>query len=144
MRPSARTTPCLGHTQQIARKSCNGTSLRLLLAAVLLGFLLTPAAAQRAGIAPADLPNSKLSETKKEKFKCEVLLLTRQAITVRDQQNYNLVRTFTYNEKLAVKVSKMFDQDRLYQYGDKVEIEFLAGTHTAVDIDGKPSRPPRP
>lgn len=77
---------------------------------------------------------------KKEKFKGEVLGVTRVGITVRSQSNSNHVRTFTYNEKVAAKIGKQFDQNEIYQHGDRVEIEYLAGSDKAVKIKGKPGQ----
>lgn len=77
-----------------------------------------------------------------EKFLGEVLHMTPVAITVRDRQNKNLVRTFTYDEKLAPKMAALLRNNRPFQHGDRVEIRFLAGSDTAVKIKGKPS-PPR-
>ena len=51
---------------------------------------------------------------KTEKFKGEVLLVTRVAITVRDRENKNLVRTFNYEDKLAEKIKKHFDENKPY------------------------------
>jgi len=77
------------------------------------------------------------------KFKGEVLHMTRLAITVRARENYNLVRTFTFAEKLAPQMAELCDRNRPYQYGDRVEIHYLAGSDTAVKIKGKPSKPLR-
>lgn len=80
------------------------------------------------------------TKPKKVKFKGEVLHVTRVAITVRSRDNFNLVRTFTYDTKLAPKMNKKFDQNKLYQHGDRVEIIYLAGGDTAVKIKGKPGQ----
>ena len=74
---------------------------------------------------------------KTEKFKGEVLLVTRVAITVRDRENKNLVRTFNYDEKLAPKINKHFDENKTYQHGDRVVIKYIAGTDHALKIKGK-------
>ena len=118
-------------------------SLRLALLGVLL---LAPGLGGAAppGGSQADVYTSPASKPKKEKCKGEVLFLTRQAITVRDRESTTQVRTFTYSEKVAEKIAKLFDKDQIYQHGDRVEIEYLTGTETAIEISGKPSRPPRP
>ncbi len=78
------------------------------------------------------------------KFKGEVLHMTRLAITVHAVENYNLVRTFTFEEKLARKMAKLCDRNHPYQHGDRVEIHYLAGSDTAVKIKGKPAPGLRP
>jgi hypothetical protein len=77
---------------------------------------------------------------KKKKFKGEVLNATRVAIVVRDRENKNLVRTFTYNEEVGKKINKWFDENKIFEHGDKVEIEYLEGTDQAVKIKGKPGK----
>jgi hypothetical protein len=74
---------------------------------------------------------------KTEKFKGEVLLVTRVAITVRDRENKNHVRTFNYDEKLAEKINKQFNENKTYQYGDRVTIKYIVGTDEALKIKGK-------
>lgn len=113
-----------------------------LLPAVLLLASL-PAAAQVETTAPIRIA---APQPKKVVFKGEVLHATRVAITVRSQFNANLVRTFTYDGKLASKIGKQFDENKLYQFGDRVKITHLAGTDTALKISGKPgqNRPTRP
>jgi hypothetical protein len=77
---------------------------------------------------------------KKEKFKGEVLVATRQSLVVRGRENKNLVRTFTYSEKVAAKINKWFDENKIFKHGDRVEIVYLAGTDQAVKIKGKPGQ----
>lgn len=108
-------------------------------AAIVLGIVLAaslPAATQT--VAPAIKVSS--PKPKKEKFKGEVLHATRVAITVRSRDNYNLVRTFTYDTELSKKINKQFDKDKLFQYGDRVEITYVAGGDTALKISGKPGQ----
>lgn len=113
------------------------TSYRRLLGAALLLFLALPVAAQVTTTKPIKV---KAPEAKKEKFKGEVLVATRVSITVRSQKNFNLVRTFTYNEPLGAKINEQFDENEIYQHGDRVEIEYLAGSDKAVKIKGKPGQ----
>lgn len=108
---------------------------------VLLLLPTQPAWSQSGGGVSADAA-PQVGEPKKEKYQCEVLFITRETITVRDRVNYNLLRTFTYGQKLSGKIARMFDKQQIYQYGDKVVISYLSGTKTAIDIDGKPSLPP--
>ena len=101
---------------------------------LLLLVVPLPAASQVADTAPVTI---KAPKPKKEKFKGEVLSVTRVAITVRSQANYNLVRTFTYDEKLAAEIGKQWDQNKPYQFADRVEIEYIAGGDVATKIKGK-------
>lgn len=78
-----------------------------------------------------------------EKFHGEVLAMTRVSLIVRDREKKNLVRTFTFDEKLGPQMAALIDRDRSFQYGDPVEIHFRAGGDTAVKIKGKPSLPRR-
>lgn len=71
------------------------------------------------------------------KFEGEVLFMTRVAITVRGRENTNLVRTFTYDHKLAEEMTKFLDKNEPYQFGDRIEIEFVEGTDQALKIKGK-------
>ncbi len=81
---------------------------------------------------------SKTPRPKQELFRGEVLHATRVAITVRSRTNFNLVRTFTYNQKLGAQVAKQLNANKLYQFGDRVEITYLGGTDTAVKIKRRP------
>ena len=105
--------------------------------AFVLGLVLTvglPAVAQT--VAPAIKVSS--PKPKKEKFKGEVLYATRAAITVRSHDNFNLVRTFSYDTKLSEKINEQFDKNKIYQHGDRVEIIYVAGGDMALKIKGKP------
>ncbi|MDA2912771.1 hypothetical protein MYX77_02210 [Acidobacteriia bacterium AH_259_A11_L15] len=106
-----------------------------ILVVALAGALALPVAAQVRQAKPI-----KVEQPKRQilKFEGDVLLMTRTAITVRSHKNYNLVRTFIYDEKLAKKMAELIDKDRSYQHGDRVTIEYPKGTDTAVKIDGKP------
>lgn len=110
---------------------------RLLLAC---GLVLVLAANLTAQVSESRPVKVKTPKPTKEKFVGEVLSVTRGAITVRSRENTTLVRTFTYdNQKLADKMAKMIDRNQPFQHGDRVEIQFLAGTDKAVKIKGKPS-----
>ncbi len=106
----------------------------LVLLAVLILVVPLPAVSQVADTAPIKI---KAPKPKTEKFKGEVLSVTRVAITVRSRDNYNLVRTFTFDEKLAAKIGEQWDKNKPYQFGDRVEIRYLAGTDHATKIKGK-------
>lgn len=108
-------------------------------AALVLGVVLI---LWSSAVAQTVSPPVKVSTTKpkKETFKAEVLHVTRVAITVRSRDNFNLVRTFTYDPKLAAKMGKKFDDNKIYEHGDRVEIVYVAGGDTAVKIKGKPGQ----
>jgi hypothetical protein len=112
------------------------TSSRLIwVLAAGISLLLVPAvSAQVTDTQPIKVETPK---PKTEKFKGEVLLVTRVAITVRDRENKNHVRTFNYDEKLAEKINKQFDENKTYQHGDRVVIKYIAGTDEALKIKGK-------
>lgn len=109
--------------------------LRRALALGLLLGLAAPAGAQVATTPPIKVEAPK---PHKIKLKAEVLSVTRTSITVRDLENTNWVRTFTFSEKLAPKMTRQIDADRAYQHGDRVVIVFLEGTEVALKIKGKP------
>lgn len=101
----------------------------------LLLLLAVPAAAQVSTTKPIRVEAPK---PRKLEFKGEVLTMTRLAITVRSLEDANLVRTFTFSEKLTPKMTKLVDEDRTYQHGDRVRVIYLDGTETALKIKGKP------
>ncbi len=106
----------------------------LLLLAVLLLVVPLPALSQVGDTAPIVI---KTPKPKKEKFKGEVVSVTRVAITVRSRETYNLVRTFTFDEKLATEIGEQWDKNQPYQFADRVEIEYIAGGDVATKIKGK-------
>ncbi|MDD5542759.1 MAG: hypothetical protein PHX83_06255 [Acidobacteriia bacterium] len=77
------------------------------------------------------LPRAKHARVGKryDTFKGNVLVFTARAITVRDEKNMNLVRTFSFDSKLLPKMQK-----RHYKWGDKVKVKYIRGTDTAVKI----------
>ena len=116
------------------RLSRGGRLLRMGLAA---GILLTAPLLHYGQTRPIKL---KTPKPKLEVFRGTVLSMTRSAITVQGKDNPYAVRTFGYDPKLLSKMEKILDRGG-YQHGDKVTVEFLAGTDTAVKIRGKPSKP---
>lgn len=104
---------------------------------VALGLLLLFALPGPGQVTDSPAIKMKAPKPRKEKFQGEVLLMTRVAITVRSGDNSNLVRTFTFDEKLAPKMARLIDENKRYQHGDRVEIHYWAGTETAVKIKGK-------
>jgi hypothetical protein len=108
-------------------------------AALVLGLALAVGVSALAQtVAPAI--QVRAPKPKKEKFKGEVLHATRAAITVRSQDNYNVVRTFNFDTKLSKKINEQFDKNKIYQHGDRVEITYIAGGDTALKIKGKPGQ----
>lgn len=113
---------------------------RQLLTGLLLLLPVVWAADAGAQVRTGETIKVEAPKAKKEKFKGEVLAVTRQSIIVRDLENKNLVRTFSYNEKVAAKINKWFDENKLFQHGDRVEIVYLAGTDKAIKLKGKPGQ----
>src|SRR3970282_292119 len=105
--------------------------------ALAFGLFLALAPSAAAQVTDSQPIKIKTPKPKTEKFKGEVLLVTRGAITVRDRENKNLVRTFNYEEKLSEKINKHFDENKVYQHGDRIEIKFIVGTDKALKIKGK-------
>ena len=105
--------------------------------ALVFGVLLLLVPALSAQVTDSQPIKIETPKPKTEKFKGEVLVVTRVAITVRDRENKNLVRTFNYEDKLAEKVKKHFDENKTYQHGDRVTIKYVVGTDKALKIKGK-------
>ncbi|MCI0402207.1 MAG: hypothetical protein L0212_01625 [Acidobacteria bacterium] len=105
--------------------------------ALAFGVLIALAPGAAAQVADTQPIKIEAPKPKTEKFKGEVLVVTRVAITVRDRENKNLVRTFNYDKKLAEKINKHFDENNTYQHGDRVEIKYVVGTDEAKKIKGK-------
>ncbi|MFQ5695980.1 MAG: hypothetical protein ACE5HB_08325 [Terriglobia bacterium] len=111
-------------------------SSRLLLTAGLVLVLAAGASAAQVTTGKPIKVQGLKAETKK--LKCEVLLMTRAAVTVRHLDNYNRLQTFTFDGKLAGKMAKLVDEDKGYRHGDRIEITYLAGSERALKIKGKP------
>jgi len=109
-------------------------------AAIVLGLVLAAGLPALSQITEAPAIKISAPRPKKVKFKGEVLHATRVAITVRSRENSTLVRTFTYDTKLSRKVNKQFDESKIYQHGDRVEITYFAGGDLALKIKGKPKQ----
>ena len=108
-------------------------------AALAIGLSLAalPAFAQVTETAPIKI---KAPKPRIAQFEGFVMSSNRVAITVRDKDNMNLVRTFSMGERLQPNWERRYDSEP-YQYGDRVKIHYIAGTDTAVKIKGRPSRP---
>ncbi len=73
-------------------------------------------------------------------FRGEVTQASPASITVRSGENERLLRTFAYSPKVRAQMQKILDRGA-YQYGDKVAVQYEAGSDVALQIKGKPSRP---
>lgn len=73
-------------------------------------------------------------------FKGEVMNVTPVTITVRSQESERVIRTFRYSDEVRERMQQMIDRGG-YQYGDKVKIQYEAGSDIALRIKGKPSKP---
>lgn len=102
-----------------------------------LALAALPAYAQVTETAPIRI---KAPKPKVERFEGFVMNSTRGAITVRDKDNFNLVRTFNMGDRLRPRWERRYDSEP-YQYGDRVKIDYIVGTDTAVKIKGRASRP---
>lgn len=109
------------------------------LGGLLIGLCLAalPAFAQVTETAPIKI---KAPKRKIAHFEGTVMYSTRAAVTVRDKDNLNLVRTFSFDERLRPRWERRYDTQP-YQYGDHVKIDYLAGSDTAVKIKGRASKP---
>lgn len=101
-------------------------------------FLVLSAAAQVSDSKPIKL-KVKTDKPKTESFRGEVINFTPAAITVRDRENYALLRTFSFSAELTRKV-----ENKHMEHGDRVEVRFIQGTETAVGIKGKLRKPDLP
>ena len=114
------------------------SSLRaILFAAVVLAAAGVPLRAQVDISKPIPIKQSK---PKLVKFQGEVLNANAAQITVRSRENERAIRTFTYAPKVREQMQKIIDRGG-YQYGDKVEIQYQAGSDVALRIKGKASKP---
>ena len=111
-----------------------------------VGAVVVAAAVGAAGPpAGAQIDTSKPIQVKTLKpklatFKGEVMNVTSVAITVRSQESGLVIRTFRYSDQVRARMQQIIDRGS-YQYGDKVKIEYEAGSDVALRIRGKPSKP---
>ncbi len=99
------------------------------------GAFAAPAHAQVSETKPIKIKQPKI---KKQKFKGTVVSATLQGITVRDEKDLRVIRTFVLSEKAGAQMIKAFDKGG-FQVGDKVTIIHPQGADTALEIKGKPS-----
>jgi len=72
-------------------------------------------------------------------FKGEVLYANIVQIAVRSREDMRVVRTFTYAPKVKEQMQKLIDRGG-YEPGDRVTIQYQAGSDVALKIQGKPSK----
>ena len=72
-------------------------------------------------------------------LKGEVIRADANSIIVREQDNGNMIHTFTYTPAVQASMQKLIDQGG-YQYGDKVQILYQQGQTVALRVRGKPSK----
>jgi Spy/CpxP family protein refolding chaperone len=114
---------------------------RFSLIAVALAFAFTAASpAVRAQVETAPPIKLKSPKPKRLKFKGEVLTANTQQLVVRSRENSAIVRTFSYTLESREKMQKIIDRGG-YQHGDKIEVEYEAGSDVAIKFKGKPSKP---
>jgi hypothetical protein len=109
---------------------------------VAVGALCVAAVSARAQVTTG--PTIKLKpvhtqQAKPTKTRFEVLHMMTTAIQVRSLVNGMEIHTFTYSDQIRDAMQKLLDQGG-YQYGDKVVIQYQAGTEIALKIKGKPSK----
>jgi hypothetical protein len=110
---------------------------------VAFGAVWMAAAPARAQVTTSPLVKAKplhTPGTKTIKARFEVMHMMTTGIQVRSATNTADVHTFTYSDQIHDQMVKMLSHGG-YQYGDKVEIEYLPVTQVAVKIEGKPSKP---
>ena len=66
-----------------------------------------------------------------------------QALQVRSLTNPRDIHTFTYSPELRPKMQKVQSAGG-YRYGDKVTVWYHQNPDVAVNVKGKPSKPPNP
>ncbi len=113
------------------------SSIRAILLAAALGAAALPLGAQIDTSKPIPI---KTSKPRLVKFQGEVMNVNSAQITVRSRENERVIQTFTYAPKVRDQMQKIIDRGG-YQYGDKVEIQYQAGSSVALRIRGKPSKP---
>lgn len=104
----------------------NRKHFAILILSLLLLFpsLPSPMAAQ----SPGEAPQSG-SRNRYQTMRGTVEVFSQRAITVRDEKQMYLVRTFSYDSKLQPKMQK-----RNYHKGDRVKVKYVRGTDVAVDV----------
>ena len=93
--------------------------------------------------APVASAQSGATQTKPKilKFKGTVLSSNSISITLADQQNPKMVQSFSYSPEVKQQIASVI-QNGGFQHGDKVTVDYAAGTSVALHIHGKPSKTP--
>jgi ABC-type uncharacterized transport system auxiliary subunit len=112
-----------------------------LAAAVIAALPLCPLRAQIDTERPVTTQTLKNAKVVKPKWKqWRVVAATNTSLVVRDPQSERTIVTFTYSDKVRLKMQKIIDNGG-YQYDDKVRIRHEDGQTIAMDLKGRPSRP---
>ena len=110
-----------------------------LIAALLAGGIGAQAQAQSVDTSqPIVIKSSKPVSPKRLKFLGTFVSATPGAVTVRDLNNTYTLRTFSYSPAVHTKMLQIAARGG-YRYGDRIEIEYAAGSDVALQIKGKPS-----
>ena len=115
------------------------SKLQIAIFAAGLAFCAGTAAAQIT-TAPPVAAKSNQTNAKILRFKGLVISATSAAITLRSQQNSNMIQTFTYSPQVHEQMLAVIQKGG-FQYGDKVAVDYASGTTIALRIHGKPSKP---
>jgi hypothetical protein len=73
-------------------------------------------------------------------MKAEVVRADAYTIVFREQQNGQMIHTFTFAPEIKDQMQTILDRGG-YQYGDKVNILYAPGQTVVLRIHGKPSKP---
>jgi len=87
---------------------------------------------------PIVIKSSKPANPRHVKFFGEFVSSTPDAVTLRDPKNIYSIRTFSYAPEVRATMLRVGARGG-YRYGDKVEIEYVAGSDVALRIKGRPS-----
>lgn len=87
---------------------------------------------------PIVIKSSKPAAPKTAKLLGEFVSSTPSSVTVRERANTYHLHTFTYAPQIRTQMSQIAARGG-YRYGDKVEIDYTAGSDVALRIKGRPS-----
>jgi hypothetical protein len=112
----------------------------VLLAAAALALVSAPARAQVSTSAPI-IVKVKKPKVHLLKYEGEVVHADARQIVLHDPGDPRYIHTFTYSAKVKDQMEKILSRGG-YQYGDRVQIRYQAGSDVAEKIAGKPSKSP--
>lgn len=117
-------------------------SLTFVAAVALCAFAIRASAQETIGPAIKLKPihTQQAHAPKPAKTQYEVLYMMTTAIQVRSLTNGLEIHTFAYSDQIRESMLNLLNQGG-YQYGDKVQIEYMPGTEVALKIKGRPSKP---